>query len=229
MIRSGRRPPTHRAASTRTTTIRRRPTPCWRRYDYGGREIVFEVRGLLTGGEGVKVTRRPGPPADGAVAPPTSAAPTATAPTNAAPMNIMIGNLFYGTEGWAAMSDQGFQAFKGESNELIMEERPDRSVGDPTGLHMQNFLAACKSRNYKDLHDEIGNAWLSASLCHMANISYRTGRKLTVEAGPKFANDAEANKMITREYRKALRRVSGQKPVARPPAPLPNRIQRSAS
>ncbi len=171
-------------------------------YDYGGREIVFEVRGLLTGGEGVKVTRRPGPPADGAVAPPTSAAPAATAPTNAAPMNIMIGNLFYGTEGWAAMSDQGFQAFKGESNELIMEERPDRSVGDPTGLHMQNFLAACKSRNYKDLHDEIGNAWLSFSLCHMANISYRTGRKLTVEAGPKFANDAEANKMITREYRK---------------------------
>ena len=41
----------------------------------------------------------------------------------------MIGNLFYGTEGWAAMSDQGFQAFKGESNELIMEELPERGRG----------------------------------------------------------------------------------------------------
>ncbi len=172
-------------------------------YDYGGREIVFEVRGLLTGGEGVPVMRRPGPPAAGAVAPPTSPAPAATAPRNAAPLNIMIGNLFYGTEGWAAMSDGGFQAFKGESNELIMEERPQRGPGgDATGLHMQNFLAACKSRVYKDLHDEIGNAYLSASMCHLANISYRVGRKLTIAAGPKFTGDAEADKLLTRNYRK---------------------------
>ncbi len=27
------------------------------------------------------------------------------------------------------MSDQGFQAFKGESNELVMEERPQRGAG----------------------------------------------------------------------------------------------------
>ena len=40
-------------------------------------------------------------------------------------MNIMIGDLFFGSEGWAAMSDQGFQAFKGESNELIMVEKPN--------------------------------------------------------------------------------------------------------
>jgi GFO/IDH/MocA oxidoreductase family protein len=138
------------------------------------------------------------------VAPPDSPAPTSTAPKNAPPINIMIGDLFYGTEGWAAMSDQGFQAFKGESNELIMVETPERGQpgGDATGLHMENFLAAVKSRNYKDLHDEIGNAYLSASLCHLANISYRTRRKLTLAAGPKFVNDAEANKLLTRDYRK---------------------------
>jgi len=66
-------------------------------YDYGGREIAFEVRWLITGGgEGTPV-RRPGPP-----------------PAAAASLNITIGNLFYGTEGWAAMSDGGFQAFKGD-------------------------------------------------------------------------------------------------------------------
>jgi predicted dehydrogenase len=172
-------------------------------YDYGGREIAFEVRGLLTGGEGVVVRRPPGPPAAGAVAPPSSPAPTTTAPRIGAPLNIMIGNLFYGDDGWAAMSDQGFQAFKGESNEVIMDERPEKGPGgDGTSLHMQNFLAACKSRNYKDLHDDIANAYLSASLCHLANISYRVGRKLTLNAGPTFANDAEANKLITRDYRK---------------------------
>lgn len=118
---------------------------------------------------------------------------------------MMIGNLFYGTEGWAAMSDDGFQAFKGESNELVMDERPSRAAGtsgDPTGLHMQNFFSACRSRKWQDLHDEIANAYLSASMCHMANISYRVGRKLTLAAGPKFVNDAEANKLLTRDYRK---------------------------
>ncbi|MGI8992539.1 MAG: Gfo/Idh/MocA family protein [Bryobacteraceae bacterium] len=172
-------------------------------YDYGGREIVFEVRGLLTGGEGVPVQRRPGPPAAGAAAPPSSPAPLATAPHVGPPLNIMIGNFFYGTEGWAAMSDQGFQAFKGESNEVVMDRRPEKGPGsDTTKLHMQNFLAACRSRNYKDLHDDIANAYPSASLCHLANISYRTGRKLTLTPGPKFANDPEANKLITRDYRK---------------------------
>jgi predicted dehydrogenase len=166
-------------------------------YDFGDRELVFEVRGLLTGGEGaVPRGRRP-------MAPGAAPAPTSTAPRSAAPLDIMVGNLFYGTEGWAAMNDDGFQAFKGESNELIMEEKGERGpAGDTTGLHMQNFLAACKSRNYKDLTDEIGIASLSASMCHLANISYRVGRKLTLQAGPKFANDPEANKLLTREYRK---------------------------
>ena len=127
---------------------------------------------------------------------PTPGTPAAMA------LNVMVGDLFYGTEGWAAMSDQGFVAYKGESGEIVMEERPERGSGDATGLHMQNFLDACKSRNPKDLHDPIDNAHLSASLCHFANISYRTGRKLHIESGPKFAGDAEANKMLTRDYRK---------------------------
>ena len=52
--------------------------------------------------------------------------------TGANPLNVGVGNLFYGSDGWAAMSDQGFQAYKGDSSELIMEERPDRGAGDPT-------------------------------------------------------------------------------------------------
>jgi len=179
-------------------------------YDYGGREIVFEVRGLLTGAEGTPQTRRPRPPAGAAVAPGDAVpavppAPTVTAPRNGTPLNVTVGNLFYGTEGWAAMNDEGFQAFKGESSELIMDERipPAPRGTDPmTSAHMQNFLSACRSRNYRELHDEIANAYLSASLCHLANISYRVGHKLTIEPGPKFGGDADANKLLTRTYRK---------------------------
>jgi predicted dehydrogenase len=163
-------------------------------YDYGGREIVFEVRGLMTGAEGApsrRVTAQVQPAGAAGAAPPRP------------PINVMIGNLFYGTEGWAAMSDQGFQAYKGDSSEIILDERPERGPGgDGTSLHMQNFLAACRSRNEKDLHDGIANAYLSASLCHLANISFRTGHRLALEAGPKFAGDPAANKLLTRDYRK---------------------------
>ena len=98
------------------------------------------------------------------------------------------------------MNDRGFQAFKGESNELVMEERAEQG-SNTTGLHMQNFLAACRSRNYQDLNDEIETANLSAAMCHLANISYRVGRMLTLQAGPKFVNDPEANQLLTRDYR----------------------------
>jgi hypothetical protein len=116
-------------------------------------------------------------------------------------MNVQVGDLFFGTEGWACVSD-GFQAFKGESNELILEEKPERGDSSTT-LHMQNFLEACAKRDETHLHDGIANAHLSAGLCHLANISYRVGRKLTLEAGPKFAGDSEATKMITRDKYRA--------------------------
>jgi hypothetical protein len=191
-------------------------------FDYGGRELIFEVRGLLTGSEGapgrmisVAGAGGPGGPGRGrggrgAANPDAPAAEPPAAPANApsagspaaAALNVMVGDLFYGTEGWAVMSDAGFIAYKGEGNEVAMELHPERGAGDATGLHMQNFLDACKSRNPKDLHDGIENAHLSSALCHLANISYRTGRKLHLEAGPKFAGDSEANKMLTRDYRK---------------------------
>jgi predicted dehydrogenase len=170
-------------------------------FNYGDQQLVIEVRGRMTNGEGVRQARvvTAGPMASGQ----RSAAASTQAATASNPINAGVGNLFYGSEGWAVMSEQGFQAYKGDSSELIMEERPER--GDPTGLHMQNFLACVKSRREQDLHDPIENAVPSANLCHLANISYRVGRGLKIEPGPtpKFTGDAEATRMITRPvYRK---------------------------
>ena len=69
---------------------------------------------------------------------------------------------------------------------------------------MQNFLACVKSRQEKDLHDPVANAVPSADLCHLANISYRTGHKLQWDnAHRRFVNDPEADKLMTRNpYRK---------------------------
>jgi len=141
-------------------------------FDYGGKELMFEVRGILTGPEGNLQIRG----------------------------NNTIGNLFYGSDGWMAIDDAGFQVYKGEKNEKVMDEK---HVGkSDTGEHMANFLSAVKSRNIKDLHADVQIGVTSADLCHLANISYRLKRSLKFDdAARKFVNDSEANALLTRHYR----------------------------
>jgi predicted dehydrogenase len=140
-------------------------------FDYGGREIVFEVRGILTGGEG-GLERRGG---------------------------NFVGNLFYGGDGWMALDSDGFQVYKGEKSELAMEEKAVK--GPDTAPHMTNFLKAVRSRDYKDLNADIAIGAQSAALCHLANASYRVGRRLAVDSNGQFVNDAAANQLLTRKYR----------------------------
>ena len=141
-------------------------------FDYGeGRQIEFEVRGLLTGEEG-------GVPKRGA---------------------HTIGDLFYGSEGWMAVDGAGFTVYKGEKGEKIMDEKAAKSPDG--GEHMKNFLDCVKSRNYKNLNAEVEIGVTSAALCHLANISYRLGRKLEFNPDTWRFKDADANKMLTREYR----------------------------
>jgi len=153
--------------------------------------LMFEVRGLSTGDEGGLNSDRGG--------------------------NV-IGDLFYGSEGWMAVSGGSFQVYKlaqrtegggrapggamrASKAEKVMDEKHD-GLGD-TAPHMENFLAAVRSRNYKDLHADVEIGVKSANLVHLANASYRSGHSLKFdEASFKFTNDAAANAYLTRNYRK---------------------------
>jgi predicted dehydrogenase len=140
--------------------------------DYGDAEILFEVRGILTGGEGGLGGDRGG--------------------------NV-VGNLFYGSEGWASLGNGGFNFYKGEKSEKVLEIK---SSGGDTAEHMRNFFKAVKSRDYKDLTADVAVGVESATLFHIANISYRLGRRLKFDPQTQtFPGDAEANAMITRNYR----------------------------
>jgi len=67
---------------------------------------------------------------------------------------------------------------------------------------MENFLNACRTRNHKDLTADIEIGATSVILVHMANVSYRVGRLLHWDERAKnFGADAEANKLISRDYR----------------------------
>ena len=109
-------------------------------------------------------------------------APTQVGPASN-PLNVGVGDLFYGSDGWAAMSDQGFQAYKGDSSELIMEERSERGRRRSHRPPHAEFPGVRESRREQDLHDPLSNAVPSADLCHLANISYRVGRALKIEPG----------------------------------------------
>ncbi len=156
------------------------PNTLLARFDYGGREIVFEVRGLQTGGEGDLPLSREG----------------------------CIGNLFYGTEGWMSLDGGGYRIYKGDPATLVDSAKLEDADRDPTKPHMENFLAAVRSRKPQDLHAGIDIGRISADLCHLANISYRLG-------GEKLAFDPKLERFADQ------RATELAHPAHREPYPIP--------
>ena len=67
--------------------------------------------------------------------------------------------------------------------------------------HVRNFLDCVKSRQRPNADVEEGH--LSAVMCHLGNLSTRLGRSLTWDAArERVTNDDEANKLLTKAYRK---------------------------
>jgi predicted dehydrogenase len=172
-------------------------------FDYGDSQLMFEVRGLDTEkymGEG-------------------------------------IGNIVHCKDGYVS----GTQAFDNTGKKIPMDVKDDGRAMD----HFRNFIDAVKAAKPEMLNADVLEGHLSASLCHLANISYRLGelrpitkddpftceegneafnrtRKHLTENGvdlaktqlrvgrtlsfdpkaEKFVNDPEADKLLTREYRK---------------------------
>jgi hypothetical protein len=106
------------------------------------------------------------------------------------------------SDGWMSLDMRGCQIYRGEDRKLAQEFKHTEHDDWDTTPHVRNFLKAVRSRNYKDLTCDIEDGYLSAALVHMANISYRTGRKLRFDPqAERFVNDEEANSYITRKYR----------------------------
>jgi predicted dehydrogenase len=142
-------------------------------FDYGDKQLIFEVRGLITPGEGsLRATGN------------------------------VVGNQFFGADGFLEVDGGGYRIYTGEDRKLVKEGKAARGQSE-TGRHMQNFLDAVKSRDHTKLNAEIEIGVAAADFCHLANIAYRVNRKLNWDvAAGRFINDTEANKLLTRDYRK---------------------------
>ncbi len=79
---------------------------------------------------------------------------------------------------------------------------PIPEIAEPETGHFRNFIDCVRSRRREDLHCEVLEGHMSTALCHLANIAFRTGRKLTFDpASETFPGDAEANALLGRKYR----------------------------
>ena len=122
-----------------------------------------------------------------------------------------VGNIFYGDKGILVV--EGYDKYKtylgrnrtpgkSGSDGGKAASGMDRGAGGTDG-HFANFIEAVRKQDKSILNAPVETAHLSSGLAHLGNIAYQTERVLTFDPKEeKFINDAEANKMLTRDYRK---------------------------
>ena len=89
-----------------------------------------------------------------------------------------------------------------EKFEKTMDEKAVETQAWDTKPHMTNFLNAVRARDHRKLTADVAIGTRSAAFMHLANVSLRVGRKLTVrQSDGQIAGDDAANAMLTRDYR----------------------------
>ncbi len=104
-----------------------------------------------------------------------------------------FGVAFYGDRGTLIIDEKSWRIEDGSDTKARGQTR-----GEGQSLHVRNFLDCVKSRSKPNADIEIGH--LSTRLCHLGNIAYRLGRKLTFDGSSETFHDPEANKLLSREY-----------------------------
>lgn len=103
-----------------------------------------------------------------------------------------VGNVFHGSEGYVVLTSYTAGAAFDKDGKKV-------ATFNGGGDHHGNFIKAMRSREYTDLHADVLEGHLSSSLCHLANISYRTGQDVPFNAKSKaFGDDKEAAETFAR-------------------------------
>lgn len=108
----------------------------------------------------------------------------------------------YTDEGWMEISGNGYRAFVGRENEPAFTLSGSDISEEDNINGWQEFIDCVRNRQINEFRNNIIEGHLSAAIPHLANISYRTGRKLMFDAETeRFVNDSEADGYLSREYR----------------------------
>lgn len=123
-------------------------------------------------------------------------------------LGIKIGNIFYGSDGYLEIDGDTWKAYRKQEKEPFAGSKAAGTAeaasltGSSNTEHFINFLDAIKSGKDETLHCDISEGHYSSAVPFLANISYRLGRELKFMGDyEKFANDPEADIMLSRRYR----------------------------
>ncbi len=161
--------------------------------------MEFEVRGWMTNHEagiGTREFASGDVPAAGLQGEKKANEKNTLGPASDKPSTI--GNLYYGSKGYLAISGyDAYKSFLGESGEAGPEKH--QPVGNE---HFANFIDCMRSRNAANLHAPIEEGHLSTSLVHLANASYRLGRAIHFDPEKEVVvSDPEATALLKGTYR----------------------------
>ena len=153
--------------------------------------LEFEVRHWITNHEAEigKLGKSSLPPAGLTAAAKPAAAGATLGPASGKPGTI--GNIYYGPKGYLAIHEyETYTSFLGE-----------REEPGPTGHgkehHFANFIECVRSRNKHELGAPVEEGHISATLVHLANVSYRLGRSLNFDPQTEqVIGDKEANHLL---------------------------------
>jgi predicted dehydrogenase len=105
----------------------------------------------------------------------------------------LFGIAFYGEKGTLIIGEKGWRVEQGDGAH-------GKASADGQARHAQNFLDCVKSRQKPNADIETGH--LSTRLCHLGNIAFRIGKKLTFDAEHESFHDSQADSLLSREYGK---------------------------
>ncbi len=110
------------------------------------------------------------------------------------------GTLVLDRRGWEVIPEEEFQGW-GKEGIPRMEPVPLRKdQGGGLDLHTANFIGAVKSRDTSSLHAPIKVGYDAALVCHMGNISYKTGSRIYWNNEKQKFGDKSANKLLDAKY-----------------------------
>lgn len=109
-------------------------------------------------------------------------------------MDAKVGVIFYGSNGYlVSPSYNGGTVFDMDGKQV------KTFAGGGDSNHFANFVEAVRSRNHEDLNADILEGHLSSALCHVGNISYRLGNKVSAdEVAKALADDKDASETLDR-------------------------------
>jgi predicted dehydrogenase len=116
---------------------------------------------------------------------------------------IQNGMAIYGTEGMMEIGqrERGKWGYWTYDTKGALVPELTKIDNSPDNQHHRNFLDCVKSRELPNADVEIGHT--STTLCHLGNIVARTGRNLSFDGAKEtIVGDSDANKLLTRPYRK---------------------------